>query len=59
MVAAIILVLVGLALLGWAIAAAFGRGPDRSTPFGASVVEAGERTQDLVAEFWDWLKLGR
>lgn len=28
-------------------------------PIGASVTEAGERTADLAAEFWDWLRLGR
>ena len=51
--------MIGVALLGWAVAAVFGATPSRGTPFGASVAEAGERTQDLVAEFWDWLKLGR
>ena len=58
-VAAIVLAVIGVALVTWAVAAAFGATPTRSTPFGASVVEAGERTQDLVAEFWDWLRLGR
>jgi hypothetical protein len=56
---AVVLAVIGVALLAWAVAAVLGATPSRGTPFGASVVEAGERTQDLVAEFWDWLRLGR
>jgi hypothetical protein len=57
-----------LALGGFVLAAALLRGlvwflgldAGRVTrPIGASVTEAGERTADLAAEFWDWLRLGR
>ena len=37
-------------------------GRDPSSPFyalRASATEAGERTTDLAAEFWDWLRIGR
>jgi len=38
----------------------YGRDPDsRLYPLRASATEAGERTSDLAAEFWDWLRIGR
>ena len=38
--------------LGWDVS--------RTTdPLRASAGEAGERTADGIAEFWDWLRLGR
>jgi len=37
-----------------------GRDPtSRLNPLRASAVEAGERTSDLAAEFFDWLRIGR
>jgi hypothetical protein len=37
-----------------------GRDPDsRLHPLRASATEAGERTSDLAAEFFDWLRIGR
>ena len=50
------LVLVALGGLGWL----YGLSVERfSRPLRASAVEAGERTADLVADFRDWLRLGR
>jgi hypothetical protein len=38
----------------------YGRDPDsRLYPLRASATEAGERTSDLAAEFFDWLRIGR
>ena len=49
-------VAVVLAVLTWI----YGWSPERFTrPFGAAAVEAGERTADTAAEFWDWLRRGR
>jgi hypothetical protein len=31
----------------------------RLYPLRTSATEAGERTSDLAAEFWDWLRIGR
>ena len=37
-----------------------GRDPDsRLYPLHTSATEAGERTSDLAAEFFDWLRIGR
>jgi hypothetical protein len=37
-----------------------GRDPgSRLHPLRASATEAGERTSDLAAEFFDWLRIGR
>jgi hypothetical protein len=48
-----ILVLAFLAwFLGWDAGGA-------TEPVRASATEAGERTADGIAEFWDWLRLGR
>jgi hypothetical protein len=30
-----------------------------SSPLRASATDAGERAADTVAEFWDWVRLGR
>jgi lipid-binding SYLF domain-containing protein len=38
--------------LGWDVDRAGG-------PLRASASEAGERSADGIAEFWDWLRLGR
>jgi hypothetical protein len=57
LVAIVIVALVALAL---AIVLVRGREPSsRLHPLRASAVEAGERTSDLAAEFFDWLRLGR
>jgi hypothetical protein len=38
----------------------YGRDPDsRLHPLRVSATEAGERTSDLAAEFFDWLRIGR
>jgi hypothetical protein len=59
----LVLVLAGLVLacaltggLVWFLGLDTGR---VTRPIGASFTEAGERTADLAAEFWDWLRLGR
>jgi hypothetical protein len=56
--AAIIPIAVGALLL--VLVFALGRRPNgRTTPLRASAVEAGERTSDLAAEFFEWLRTGR
>jgi hypothetical protein len=51
-VAAVLLALIAVLVLG--------RDPDsRLYPYRASATEAGERTSDLAAEFFDWLRIGR
>jgi hypothetical protein len=35
------------------------RSGGRTTPLRASAIEAGERTSDLAAEFFEWLRTGR
>jgi hypothetical protein len=59
--AAIIPVAVVAALiLAVAVAYALGYAPgDRLRPLRASAAEASERTQDLAAEFFEWLRTGR
>jgi hypothetical protein len=59
MVVAIVLLVVGLAILSIGLAWALGYGPAPGTPLRESFVEAGERVQDGAAEFWEWLRLGR
>ena len=60
MVVAIVLVTLGLVVLGTALAWSFGWAPAaRGTRLGESFMEAGQRTQDGLAEFWEWLRLGR
>jgi len=54
--AALVLALAGVALATWF----FGWDTDRfMAPRRAAVTEAGERTADKVADFRDWLRLGR
>jgi hypothetical protein len=45
-----------LAFLAWFLGWDVGRATD---PLRASANEAGDRTADGMAEFWDWLRLGR
>ena len=60
MVVAIVLITLGLAVLGTAIAWSFGWAPAaRGTRVGEAFLEAGQRTQDGLAEFFEWLRLGR
>jgi hypothetical protein len=60
MVVAIVLIVLGIAVLGTAVAWALGWAPAaRGTSLGESFLEAGQRTQDTAAEFWEWLRLGR
>jgi hypothetical protein len=43
-----------------AAAVALGYGPgDRLRPLRASAAEAGDRSSDLAAEFFEWLRTGR
>ena len=52
-------VVAALALLA-AVAWFLGWSAERWTrPLRASAADAGERTADGLAEFWDWLRLGR
>ncbi len=59
--AAIIPIAVVLVLLACvALAYALGHAPgDRMRPLQASAAEASDRTQDLAAEFFEWLRTGR
>ena len=60
MVIAIVLTVLGLVILGTAVAWALGAAPAaRGTRLGESFLEAGERTQDVATEFWEWLRRGR
>jgi hypothetical protein len=60
MVVAIVLIALGAAVLGAAAAWALGWAPAaRGTRLGESFLEAGQRTQDAAAEFFEWLRLGR
>ena len=52
-VAAVVALVLAVVLL-------LGRNPDsRVHPLRVSATEAGERTSDLAAEFFDWLRIGR
>ncbi len=54
--AALVLVALGLAAAAWF----FGWDVERVVePRRAALTEAGERTADLIAEFRDWVRLGR
>jgi hypothetical protein len=54
------IVIVALLAFALALVLALGRDPSsRLHPLRASALEAGERTSDLAAEFFDWLRLGR
>lgn len=55
-IAVILVSLAVLALLAWFLGWDTARVGD---PLRASANEAGERTADGIAEFWDWLRLGR
>jgi type II secretory pathway pseudopilin PulG len=56
----IAIVIVGVLALALALVLMVGRDPSsRLHPLRASAVEAGERTSDLAAEFFDWLRIGR
>lgn len=60
MVAAIVLLTLGVIVLGGALAWSFGwAGAARGTRLGEAFLEAGQRTQDAAAEFLEWLRLGR
>jgi hypothetical protein len=56
--AAIIPIAVGAVLLLAVFALGRSRG-GRTTPMRASAIEAGERSSDLAAEFFEWLRTGR
>ena len=56
----IAIVVVAVLALAVAVVRVFGRDPEsRLHPLRASSTEAGERTSDLAAEFFDWLRIGR
>jgi hypothetical protein len=56
----IAIAVVAVLALALVLVLAFGRHPDsRLHPLRASATEAGERTSDLAAEFFDWLRIGR
>ena len=53
------LAVVAVLVLALVVVLVVGRDPDsRLHPFRASATEAGERTSDLAAEFFDWLRIG-
>jgi hypothetical protein len=57
LIAIVVMAVLALALI---VVLVLGRDPDsRLQPLRASAVEAGERTSDLAAEFFDWLRIGR
>jgi hypothetical protein len=54
------LAVVAVVVLALLVVLLLGRAPDsRLHPYRASATEAGERTSDLAAEFFDWLRIGR
>ena len=56
----IALAVVAVVALVLAVVLVLGRNPDsRVHPLRVSATEAGERTSDLAAEFFDWLRIGR
>jgi hypothetical protein len=56
----IAIVIVALLLAALVLVLVLGREPSsRLHPLRASAVEAGDRTSDLAAEFFDWLRIGR
>jgi hypothetical protein len=60
MVIAIVLLTLGVLVLGTAIAWSLGWAPAaRGTRLGESFLDAGQRTQDGLAEFFEWLRRGR
>jgi hypothetical protein len=57
LIAIVVVAVLAVALL---VVLLFGRAPgSRLHPLRASAVEAGDRTSDLAAEFFDWLRIGR
>jgi hypothetical protein len=57
LIAIVVVAVLAVALL---VVLLFGRSPgSRLHPLRASAVEAGDRTSDLAAEFFDWLRIGR
>jgi hypothetical protein len=57
LIAIVVVALLAVALL---VVLVLGREPSsRLHPLRASAVEAGDRTSDLAAEFFDWLRIGR
>ena len=57
LIAIVVVAVLALALL---VVLVRGREPgSRLHPLRASAVEAGERTSDFAAEFFDWLRIGR
>ena len=60
MVVAVVLFVLGLAILGTVVAWALGWAPAaRGTRLGEAFFEAGQRTQDTAVELWEWLRMGR
>jgi hypothetical protein len=58
--AAIALAVFALIVLALVIVLVYGRDPESPLhPLRVSATEAGERTSDLAAEFFDWLRIGR
>jgi hypothetical protein len=56
-IAIVVVAVLAVALL---VVLLLGREPgSRLHPLRASAVEAGDRTSDLAAEFFDWLRIGR
>jgi hypothetical protein len=56
----IALIVVGVLALALVVVLVVGRNPDSALhPLRVSATEAGDRTSDLAAEFFDWLRLGR
>jgi hypothetical protein len=54
------LVVVAMLVVALVAVLLLGRDPSsRLAPLRASAVEAGDRTSDLAAEFFDWLRIGR
>jgi hypothetical protein len=57
LIAIIVVAVLALVLL---LVLVLGRDPSsRLHPLRASAVDAGDRTSDLAAEFFDWLRIGR
>jgi hypothetical protein len=54
------IVVVAVLAVGLVVVLALGRDPESPLhPLRASATEAGERTSDFAAEFFDWLRIGR
>lgn len=57
LIAIVVFAVVAIALL---LVMVLGRDPDSpAAPLRASAVEATDRSSDLAAEFFDWLRIGR